>query len=146
MSIGIAISQPFLRETPDNLVRDADIAAYRAKDRGRGRHEIFDSHLRAQAAVRLGLEADLHQAVRRREFRLLYQPIRSTTDGRMLGVEALIRWQHPERGMLCPADFLDIAEESGLIVPIGAWVLEEALRQTARWTGAGSVARTAGRR
>ena len=118
-------------------IRDADIAAYRAKGRGRGRYEIFDTHLRAQAIVRLGLEADLHQAVRRREFRLLYQPIRSTADGRMLGVEALLRWRHPERGTLGPADFLDLAEESGLIVPIGAWVLEEALRQTARWTASG---------
>jgi diguanylate cyclase (GGDEF)-like protein/PAS domain S-box-containing protein len=137
VSIGIALSQPYLRETSDHLIRDADIAAYRAKGRGRGRYEIFDTHLRAQAIVRLGLEADLHQAVRRREFRLLYQPIRSTTDGRMLGVEALLRWRHPERGTLAPADFLDIAEESGLIVPIGGWVLEEALRQTARWTAAG---------
>jgi EAL domain-containing protein (putative c-di-GMP-specific phosphodiesterase class I) len=137
VSIGIAMSQPFLRETSDHLIRDADIAAYRAKGRGRGRYEIFDSHLRAQAIVRLGLESDLHQALRRREFRLLYQPIRSTTDGRMLGVEALLRWRHPERGTLGPAEFLDIAEESGLIVPIGAWVLEEALRQTARWTASG---------
>jgi diguanylate cyclase (GGDEF)-like protein len=137
VSIGIAMSQPFLRETSDHLIRDADIAAYRAKNRGRGRYEIFDSHLRAQAIVRLGLEADLHQAVRRREFRLLYQPIRAAGDGRMLGVEALLRWRHPERGTLGPADFLDIAEESGLIVPIGAWVLEEALRQTARWTASG---------
>jgi diguanylate cyclase (GGDEF)-like protein len=137
VSIGIAMSQPFLRETPDDLVRDADIAAYRAKRRGRGRYEIFDSHLRAQATVRLSLEADLHEAVRQREFRLLYQPIRATDDGRLQGVEALLRWRHPERGTLCPADFLDIAEESGLIVPIGTWVLEEALHQTARWAAAG---------
>ncbi len=129
-SIGIALALDE-NATPDGLQRDADTALYRAKGRGRARSEIFDEEMHAASVLALELEEDLRRALSGDEFRLLFQPVVSASDGRLAGVEALLRWEHPRRGLLAPADFLPVAEESGLIVPIGRWVLAEALR-TAR--------------
>ncbi len=115
------------------LVRDADIAMYRAKARGRGRIELFDHTMRTAVNSRFELRGALQRALERREFRLVYQPIFATRDGGLAGVEALLRWEHPERGTVMPGEFVLAAEESGAVVPIGAWVLEEACRRAARW-------------
>jgi diguanylate cyclase (GGDEF)-like protein/PAS domain S-box-containing protein len=135
-SIGIVVNDdPYAKA--DDLMRDADAAMYQAKERGRGRFQFFDPGLRDRAMARHALEADLRKALERDQFRLFYQPLFSLTDSRLIGVEALIRWEHPERGLLDPAEFLRIAEERGLIGAIGAWVLDEACRQLAVWTAAG---------
>ena len=135
-SIGIALSGPG-SDTPEALVRDADAAMYRAKTRGRGGHEVFDEAMRTRALARLRTEAELRRAIAGGELRVHYQPIVTLPDGLLLGAEALVRWQHPERGMLPPADFIAIAEQSGLVVPIGRWVLEEACREAAGWADPG---------
>lgn len=123
-------------ETPDDLLRDADLAMYQAKAMGRGTHAVFRPSLRQAAERRLALEGDLRRALEREELRLHYQPLVDATTGAMLSVEALVRWQHPERGLISPAEFLPIAEETGLIVPLGTWVLREATRQSAAWRDA----------
>jgi diguanylate cyclase (GGDEF)-like protein len=142
-SIGIALA-PDGDERPDDLVRDADAAMYRAKQRGKSRWEVFDESMRAQARARHEIEDALHRALERKEFRVFYQPV-VTLDGRgIVGVEALLRWQHPERGLLAPADFIPHAEETGLIVPIGEWLVGEACRQVVEWdrsTGSGDPLR-----
>jgi diguanylate cyclase (GGDEF)-like protein len=127
-SIGIAVTQTG-RDAPEDVLRDADIAMYRAKDQGKARYEIFVPELLTQAVRLLQLESDLKGALERREFVLFYQPIVSLYDGVLLGFEALIRWQHPQRGFISPDDFIPSAEDSGAILPIGAWVIEEACRQ-----------------
>lgn len=131
-SIGIALAQG--REaTADALLRDADAAMYRAKELGRARTELFDERLRARLDARMHLERELHQALDEDELRLVYQPVVSLRTGGIRSVEALVRWDHPERGTLGPGEFLPIAEESGLIVRIGEHVLREACRQAVAW-------------
>jgi diguanylate cyclase (GGDEF)-like protein/PAS domain S-box-containing protein len=131
-SIGIALA-PDGNERPQALIRDADAAMYRAKERGRGRYELFDQVMRARALERLTLENELRRALGSEELRILYQPVVSLKTGAIVAVEALLRWQHPGRGLMAPEEFILVAEESGLIEPIGRWVLEESCRQTSAW-------------
>ncbi|MGH2869056.1 MAG: putative bifunctional diguanylate cyclase/phosphodiesterase, partial [Solirubrobacteraceae bacterium] len=117
----------------DELLRDADVALARAKERGRDRYEIFDEPMRARLLNRVALESDLRAALANDELRLLYQPVVTVSDGALVAVEALVRWEHPTRGLLAPAEFIPVAEESELIVSLGAWVIEEACEQMRRW-------------
>jgi diguanylate cyclase (GGDEF)-like protein/PAS domain S-box-containing protein len=134
-SVGIAVARPAGRDPVDAdlLIRDADAAMYRAKERGRARYEVFDAEMRARAVRRLETERELRGALDRDELELHYQPVVALGSGEIVGLEALVRWNHPERGVLDPGAFVSIAEESGLIEPIGRWVQETACRQALGW-------------
>jgi diguanylate cyclase (GGDEF)-like protein/PAS domain S-box-containing protein len=131
-SIGIVVSETGY-STPDDVIRDADIAMYRAKALGKARYEIFDNTMRDRIINRLALENELRQAIESNELCLHYQPIVSLETGRLAGLEALVRWRHPRRGLLYPDSFINLAEETGLIIPMDRWVLAEACRQMLAW-------------
>lgn len=130
-SIGIARNAPQCR-TGGQLLRDADIAMYRAKEFGGGQHRLFDSGMHSVMMSRLELESDLRRALAEDQFRVVYQPIVDLRDGALDGFEALLRWQHPERGTILPGEFINIAEETGLVVPIGRWLIREVVAKLAK--------------
>ncbi|HXV86900.1 MAG TPA: EAL domain-containing protein, partial [Gemmatimonadales bacterium] len=131
-SIGIALSATGY-DVPDHILRDADTAMYRAKAAGRARHEVFDPRMHTRAMALLQLETDLRRGLDREEFEVHYQPIIGFEKRRILGCEALLRWRHPERGLVLPGEFVPVAEETGLMVPLGRWALKEACRQVQAW-------------
>jgi diguanylate cyclase (GGDEF)-like protein/PAS domain S-box-containing protein len=132
ISIGIALSGT-TSASPEEIVRNADIAMYRAKSRGKAGYVVFDESMHTSAASRLRMEIDLRQASVREELRLYFQPIISLRTGKISGFEALLRWQHPDRGLVAPDDFIPLAEETKLILPIGLWVIRSAAEQVKRW-------------
>jgi diguanylate cyclase (GGDEF)-like protein len=131
-SIGIALSSTGY-DYPENMLRDADTAMYRAKAQGKACYEVFDKGMHARAVYLLQMENDLRRALDREELRVNYQPIVSLENGQLAGFEALIRWQHPERGFISPVDFISLAEDTGMIAPIGLWILKRACQQLAQW-------------
>ena len=146
-SIGVAMSTPELLNTESaadaavTLLRSADTAMYRAKQRGRGRSELYSEDMRTAAKARQTLASELEQALAGNQFAVVFQPIESAHTGRVVAAEALLRWNHPTRGLLAPGAFLDLADESGLIAPIGDWVLNESARTIAEWISTGLIDR-----
>jgi diguanylate cyclase (GGDEF)-like protein/PAS domain S-box-containing protein len=130
-SLGIALADGYM--SPSELLENADAAMYRAKERGRARYELFDEGMRVRAVARMRLESDLARALDQRELRLVYQPVVELSTESISGVEALLRWDHPQRGTIPPGEFIQVAEDCGLIDRIGYWVIEEALRAVGRW-------------
>jgi diguanylate cyclase (GGDEF)-like protein/PAS domain S-box-containing protein len=135
-SIGLALSSTGSGD-PEELLRNADAALSRAKALGKARYEVFDRAMHAHALGRLQMEMDLRRALERGEFRVFYQPVVELAGGRITGFEALLRWVHPERGMVGPAEFIPIAEETGLILPLGRWVIEQVCRDARAWDRGG---------
>jgi EAL domain-containing protein (putative c-di-GMP-specific phosphodiesterase class I) len=131
-SIGIVTSD-LSDGSAEDLLRDADTAMYEAKLAGRGKYVVFDVSMRKRVQHRLNLESDLRQAIDKRQFHLVYQPIVSLATGEVESLEVLVRWQHPERGTVSPAEFVPVAEENGMIIPIGDWVMRTSFEQMARW-------------
>lgn len=148
-SVGVAMSTPDLLATESSadaavtLLRSADTAMYRAKQRGRGRSELYSQEMREAARERLALASELEQALAANQFTVLYQPIESAHTGRIVAAEALLRWNHPTRGVLSPGAFLELADESGLIAPIGDWVLEQGAHTLSQWITQGIVDKNA---
>jgi predicted signal transduction protein with EAL and GGDEF domain len=138
-SIGIAIA-PTDGKEPDQLLRNSDMALYRAKSSGRGTYHFFQPEMDAEMQARHALEVDLRKAMLTGEFENYYQPIVDVATGKIAGFEALARWNHPQRGLVAPDDFIPLAEEIGLIVPLGEWVLRQACRDAATWPGRQTVA------
>jgi diguanylate cyclase (GGDEF)-like protein len=134
-SIGIALSDAGGANNPEDLVRSAEVALDRAKEKGGSRWELYDDDMQRRALRRLETEHDLYRAIERDELRVLYQPQVRCADGVLTGVEALVRWEHPKRGLIGPQEFVPLAEENGMIAQIGAWVLEQACRQAHDWHG-----------
>ena len=130
-SVGMAVAEPGL--TTGELLRNADVAMYTAKQGGRGRYEPFEPGMHTTIVARVDLEHDLQRALDEDELEVHYQPIVALATGRLTGIEALVRWNHPTRGLLAPSEFLELAEETGMIVRLGAWVLDEACRQAREW-------------
>ncbi|MDA8242134.1 MAG: EAL domain-containing protein [Nitrospiraceae bacterium] len=133
MSIGIVMSNTGDYTKPEELLRDADTAMYHAKERGKACHVVFDSTMHAKATVALWVETELRRAVEQNDFIVYYQPIISVEENKITGFEALLRWQHAERGIITPSEFITVAEETGLIIPLGERVIREACRQLKAW-------------
>jgi diguanylate cyclase (GGDEF)-like protein len=136
VSTGVVLVSDPDRATTSRVLQEADAAMYRAKGIGKGRIEVFDEDMRARLVERIAIETALQRAVERDELRLLYQPVLAIGQGKIVGAEALLRWEHPQRGLLAPSEFSAVAESCGLIVQIGEWVIEQACRQAAVWRDA----------